>query len=82
MSSKKPKSVARQYAARGACVCVVGRREALVEKVAVECRNAHKSARWHDMLGVAGDFTDVQELGIPSKKVRSWVSMQKEKKQH
>jgi len=39
-SSGVGRSVARQYAARGARACVVGRRESLVEEVAVECRNA------------------------------------------
>ena len=61
-SSGIGRSVARQYAARGARVCVVGRREALVEEVAVECRNAQKSARWHDVLGVPGDVTNVQDM--------------------
>jgi NAD(P)-dependent dehydrogenase (short-subunit alcohol dehydrogenase family) len=54
--------VARQYAARGARVCVVGRRESLVEEVAVDCRNAQKSARSHDVLAVPGDFTNVGDM--------------------
>jgi len=33
-----------------------------MEEVAVEFQNAQKSARWHDMLGVAGDFTNVQDM--------------------
>jgi len=61
-SSGIGRSMARQYAARGARVCVVGRRGALMEEVAMECRNAQKSARWQDVLGVPGDFTNVQDM--------------------
>jgi len=61
-SSGIGRSVARQYAARGARVCIVGRRKALVEEVAVECRNAQKSARCQDVLAVPADFTDVEDM--------------------
>ena len=61
-SSGIGRSVARQYAARGARVRVIGRRSALVDEVAVECRNAQTSVRSHDVLGVAGDFTNVQDM--------------------
>lgn len=61
-SSGIGRSVARQYAARGARVCIVGRRQALVEEVAVECRNAQKSSQSHDVLAVSGDFTNVGDM--------------------
>ncbi|KAK2464884.1 hypothetical protein APHAL10511_002960 [Amanita phalloides] len=51
-------SIALQYAQRGVRVCVVGRRQALVDDVAAECgRLGDKRA-----LGVCADFTDVDSM--------------------
>ena len=48
------RSIARQYAERGAVVCVVGRRGALVEEVVKECRQTRSSL--HDVLGCLLSF--------------------------
>ncbi|KIJ97968.1 hypothetical protein K443DRAFT_681113 [Laccaria amethystina LaAM-08-1] len=62
------RSIARQYAERGAVVCVVGRRGALVDEVVKECRQARSSLRLgttdeeNDFLGVTADFADVDDM--------------------
>jgi hypothetical protein len=62
------RSIARQYAERGAVVCVVGRRGALVDEVVKECRQARCSLRLgttdekNDFLGVTADFADVDDM--------------------
>ncbi|KAF8174387.1 hypothetical protein BJ912DRAFT_990326, partial [Pholiota molesta] len=66
-SSGIGRSIARQYAERGARVCVVGRREALLKEVEAECRAAQASAGFRtaspsDIFGVTADFTNVDDM--------------------
>jgi shikimate 5-dehydrogenase len=69
-SSGIGRSIARQYAERGARVCVVGRREALVNEVVAECRKAQSdgsillSEQEEDLniFGVAADFASVDDM--------------------
>lgn len=51
-------SIALQYAQRGASVCVVGRRQALVDDITAQCSTIAKK----QCLGVCADFTDVEGL--------------------
>ena len=65
-SSGIGRSIARQYAERGARVCVVGRREALVNEVVVECQNGRGGdddvSPDDDVFGVAADFANVDDM--------------------
>ncbi|KAJ3493472.1 hypothetical protein NLJ89_g11011 [Agrocybe chaxingu] len=63
-SSGIGRTVARQYAERGAKVCVTGRREALLQEVETECRSAGESlsTQKSDVLAVVGDFSDVEDM--------------------
>ncbi|KAF8959804.1 hypothetical protein BDZ97DRAFT_1666623 [Flammula alnicola] len=68
-SSGIGRSVARQYAARGARVCVVGRRESLLKEVERECWSARAQATaglaeasQQDIFGVAADFANVDDM--------------------
>ncbi|CAA7266434.1 unnamed protein product [Cyclocybe aegerita] len=61
-SSGIGRAVARQYAERGAKVCVTGRREALIEEVGAECRNVRESSQKNDVLAVVGDFSNVEDM--------------------
>ena len=66
-SSGIGRSIARQYAERGARVCVVGRREALVNEVVVECQNGRGGddddvSSNDDVFGVAADFANVDDM--------------------
>ncbi|KAG6824186.1 hypothetical protein H0H92_007744 [Tricholoma furcatifolium] len=55
--------IARQYAQRGARVCVVGRREDKVKAVAEECKAASTSdSPTTRVLGIAADFADVGDM--------------------
>ena len=55
--------MARRYAERGARVCVVGRREALLDEVVDECRRAaNSSAVETNIVGLRGDFTDAGDM--------------------
>lgn len=65
-SSGIGRSVARQYASRGARVCIVGRREALLQEVVTECRDARTSAGFptesSDIFSVAADFASPDDM--------------------
>lgn len=58
------RSIARQYAERGASVCIVGRRENLVEEVSTECAQAQGTTNMNKRrsLGVCADIADVEGL--------------------
>lgn len=63
-SSGVGRTMAKQYSARGARVCVVGRRETLLLEVQSECRNAQDAAgsRSEDIIAIPADFTDVDDV--------------------
>ncbi|TEB29330.1 NAD(P)-binding protein [Coprinellus micaceus] len=57
------RTMARRYAERGARVCVVGRREALLDEVVEECRRAaNSSAVETGIVGLRGDFTNAGDM--------------------
>lgn len=53
------RTLAHQYAKRGARVCLVGRREMMLEEAAEECRNLCEADR---ILTVRGDFASVEDM--------------------
>ena len=68
-SSGIGRSIARQYAERGARVCIVGRRESLVNEVVAECcqsvRNILSSSsdkQEENIFAVAADFANVDDM--------------------
>ena len=62
-SSGIGRSVARQYSSRGARVCVVGRRAALLDDVVKECRNARPVKDCdEDVFSVAADFSSPEDM--------------------
>ncbi|KJA20900.1 hypothetical protein HYPSUDRAFT_166479 [Hypholoma sublateritium FD-334 SS-4] len=66
-SSGIGRSVARQYAARGARVCIVGRRESMLREVEAECRAARTAAGFpvsspSDIFSVAADFASPDDM--------------------
>lgn len=66
-SSGIGRSVARQYAARGARVCIVGRRESMLQEVEAECRAARRAAGFPasspaDIFSVAADFASPDDM--------------------
>ncbi|OBZ72323.1 11-beta-hydroxysteroid dehydrogenase-like 2 [Grifola frondosa] len=63
------RAIAHKYAARGARVCVIGRREVELAKVVEECRAFHLShntgairAGGSTIFSVAADFTNVEDM--------------------
>jgi len=57
------RSLARQYAERGARVCIVGRREPLVREVETECRNSIPfTTSEDDVLAIPADFTSAEDM--------------------
>ncbi|KAF6758806.1 hypothetical protein DFP72DRAFT_161077 [Ephemerocybe angulata] len=58
------RSMSIQYAERGARVCVVGRREGLLEEVEKECRDAAASygSTDNDIFGLKGDFARPEDM--------------------
>ena len=63
------RSIALQYAERGAQVCIVGRREALVNEVVAECQSirdillhSDKQENSSSIFGVAADFANVDDM--------------------
>lgn len=66
-------SVALQYAARGAKVCVTGRRSAEIEKVVVECRAANETGGKDASLGIVADFTSPSDMvRVRSQLEKAW----------
>ncbi|KAG6887147.1 hypothetical protein C0995_001030 [Termitomyces sp. Mi166 len=61
-SSGIGESVAKQYAERGARVCVVGRRADNVAAVAEECRTLSPIKSPSRILGVVADFANVDDM--------------------
>lgn len=64
-SSGIGRSIARQYAERGARVCVVGRRDGLLNEVVAECRKSQtKEQKEEDsrIFGIAADFANVDDM--------------------
>ncbi|KAJ3767081.1 hypothetical protein EV361DRAFT_972726 [Lentinula raphanica] len=56
------REIAHQYAARGARVCVVGRRADKVMAVAEECRARRGDGLSTDVLGIPADITSVEDM--------------------
>jgi short-subunit dehydrogenase len=65
-SSGVGRTIARQYAERGANVCIVGRREALIKEVERECRDARSLSTLKiekdSVLSIPADFTNVEDM--------------------
>ena len=53
------RTLAHQYAKRGARICLVGRREMMLEEAAEECRKLCEADR---ILTVRGDFASVEDM--------------------
>lgn len=65
-SSGVGRTIARQYAERGADVCIVGRREVLIKEVEQECRDARSlltiKIEKNSVLSIPADFTNVEDM--------------------
>lgn len=65
-SSGVGRTIARQYAERGANVCIVGRREGLIKDVEQECRDARSLLNLkidkNSVLSIPADFTNVEDM--------------------
>ena len=66
-SSGIGRSIARQYAERGARVCIVGRRETLVNEVVAECQSVRDALlssdkQGNNIFGVTADFANVDDM--------------------
>ncbi|KAG6885236.1 hypothetical protein C0993_004530 [Termitomyces sp. T159_Od127] len=61
-SSGIGESAAKQYAERGACVCVVGRRADKVAAVTEECRALSRTESPSRILGVVADFANAEDM--------------------
>jgi short-subunit dehydrogenase len=53
------RTLAHQYARRGARVCLVGRRQKMLEEAAEECRKLYEGDR---VLSVRGDCGNVEDM--------------------
>ncbi|KIJ14849.1 hypothetical protein PAXINDRAFT_115601 [Paxillus involutus ATCC 200175] len=57
------RTLAHKYASRGAFVCVVGRRTAMLDEVVQECEALSSQGGFKDrILGIRGDCSDVQDM--------------------
>ena len=63
-SSGIGRSIAQQYAERGARICIVGRREVLVNEVVAECQKIQSGGGSisEDIFGIAADFANVDDM--------------------
>ncbi|PPR06550.1 hypothetical protein CVT26_000728 [Gymnopilus dilepis] len=63
-SSGVGRTLAKQYVTRGARVCVVGRRKALLDEVKRECYGTMPSlgSSSQDVLSIAADFTKAEDM--------------------
>lgn len=55
------REIAHQYAKRGARICIVGRRENLIDEVVSECQGILDQVGMR-CLGVRADFSNVEEM--------------------
>ncbi|KIK95992.1 hypothetical protein PAXRUDRAFT_826463 [Paxillus rubicundulus Ve08.2h10] len=57
------RTLAHKYASRGAFVCVVGRRTAMLDEVVQECKALSSQGGFKErILGIRGDCADVQDM--------------------
>ncbi|KAH7884080.1 hypothetical protein F5I97DRAFT_1898124 [Phlebopus sp. FC_14] len=57
------RTLAHQYAARGAFVCIVGRRESKIQEAVQECKALSSRAGFQDrILGIRGDYANVTDM--------------------
>lgn len=57
------RTLAHKYASRGTFVCVVGRRQAMLDEVVQECKELSERAGFTDrVLGVSGNFAETQDM--------------------
>ena len=63
-SSGVGRTLAKEYVTRGARVCVVGRRKALLDEVKRECYGTMPSlgSSPQDVLSIAADFTKAEDM--------------------
>lgn len=56
------RAIARLYAARGARICIIGRRQDRLESARAECEAARPLGGGHIILAVPADFTNPSSL--------------------